>query len=47
MPTYDAWFVDVNDGGYNHRILEADSPDEVIDYLSEQGHTEIEVIERS
>lgn len=43
---YSVHFLDCRDGGYNHKLLEADCAEDVYAYMYSLGHTDVEVEER-
>lgn len=43
--TYDVYFTDAKDGYPNHKILEADAPQDIHEYMTSLGHTDIKIKE--
>ncbi len=46
MKLYSVHFIDCKDGYSNHKLLEAQSAQEVCDYMESLGHTIIKCEER-
>lgn len=44
--TYSVRFIDACNGGYNHKLLEADSLGDVLEYMEHLGHVVVECEER-
>ena len=44
MPkTFSVRFVDARNGYYNHKLLEAESAEDVLSYMKSLGHTVVEL----
>lgn len=44
--TYSVHFIDARNGGYNHKLLEADSLEDMLGYMEYLGHSVVEWEER-
>lgn len=46
MKTFDVHFIDAKDGCGNHKILQANSAQDIQEYMAELGHTQVKISER-
>ena len=44
--TYSVYFTDCRNGYHNHKLVEAECAEDVYEYMTALGHTDIKITER-